>query len=204
MRAPACAGARARPRAAQRARRRRSLCVRQAGHQTFVPTRRRADCARGLRATSAADGRIARRGVARIVGSEPQTQTGKSGGQVQPCSCVRRNCLTMPVLERVERDHGEPAAGPQHLERRRQRALERAELVVDLDPQRLEDALRRMALAEPRRRRDRRLDRPRRGRRCARTAARCGAGRSRARSGARSAPRRSAGRCRRARARPPR
>ena len=52
----------------------------------------------------------------------------------------------------------EPAARTQHLERRRQRALERAELVVDLDPQRLEDALGRMALAEARRRRDRRLD----------------------------------------------
>jgi hypothetical protein len=34
----------------------------------------------------------------------------------------------------MEREHGEPSTGPQHLERRGQRALERAELVVDLDP----------------------------------------------------------------------
>src|SRR2546423_6963885 len=62
------------------------------------------------------------------------------------------------VLERVEGDHREPSARPQHLERRRQRTLERAELVVDLDPQRLEDPLRGMALAESRRRRNRLLD----------------------------------------------
>src|SRR5581483_12341718 len=40
-----------------------------------------------------------------------------------------------------------------------QRALERAELVVHLDPERLEDALRGMPLAEARRRRNRLLDR---------------------------------------------
>src|SRR5262249_39548559 len=45
------------------------------------------------------------------------------------------------VLERVERDHAEAAAGTQHLERGRERARDGAELVVDLDPQRLEDAL---------------------------------------------------------------
>ncbi len=74
--------------------------------------------------------------------------------------CLRtEEALDDPVLERVEADHGEPAAGPQHLERRGQRGLERAELVVDGDPQRLEDALRRMAVAEARRRRDRLLDR---------------------------------------------
>ena len=41
------------------------------------------------------DGRIARRGVARSAGCAPQTQTGKSGGHVQPCSCARRNRLTI-------------------------------------------------------------------------------------------------------------
>src|SRR5207245_5015795 len=43
--------------------------------------------------------------------------------------------------------------------RRGERRLERVELLVDRDPQGLEDALRRMALAEAGRRRDRRLDR---------------------------------------------
>ena len=127
--------------------------------QTFVPTRRRADCARGLRAISAADGRIARRGVARSVGSRA-ADAGREVGRAGAAVLLRaQELLDDPVLERVERDHAEPAAGPQHLERRRQRALERAELVVDLDAQRLEDALCRMALTEPGRRGDRRLDR---------------------------------------------
>ena len=47
---------------------------------------------------------------------------------------------------------------PEQLERCGQRALEGAELVVDLDAERLEDPLRRMALAEPGRRRHRLLD----------------------------------------------
>src|SRR4029079_7715364 len=64
-----------------------------------------------------------------------------------------------PVLERVEGDDGEAAAGLQHLERRWQGVRERVELVVDRDPQSLEDPLRRMSVAEPRRRRDRCLDR---------------------------------------------
>ena len=97
--------------------------------------------------------------IARSSGSWPQTQTGKSGGQVQPRSCSRRNCLTIRSSSEWKRDHGEAAARAQHLERRRQRRLERAELVVDRDAQRLEDALRRMAVAEARRRRDRALDR---------------------------------------------
>ena len=167
----------------------------------FVATRSRADCERGLRAISAADGRIARRGVARSVGVEPQAQTGKSGGQVQPCSDVAQEALDDPVLERVERDHGEPAARPQHLERCGQPALERAELVVDLDPESLEDALRRMPLAEAGRRRDRRLDRLDELAGALERLLLRAAARSRARSGARSAPRRSGGRCRRARAR---
>src|SRR5207247_1904728 len=57
-----------------------------------------------------------------------------------------------------EADRREPPARPQQLERRRQRRLERAELVVDGDPQGLKDPLRRMPVAEPRGRRDRGLD----------------------------------------------
>src|SRR5439155_4886668 len=61
-----------------------------------------------------------------------------------------------PVLERVKRDHRETAAGPQHLERGRKRLLELAQLVVHGDPQSLEDAPRRMPVAEPRWSRNRR------------------------------------------------
>ena len=68
---------------------------------------------------------------------------------------IAQEPLDDPVLERVEADDGEPAARPQHLERRRETDLERLELVVDRDPQRLEDALRGMPLAEARRRRNR-------------------------------------------------
>src|SRR5207249_4639476 len=60
--------------------------------------------------------------------------------------CVAHERLDDSVLERVERDHREPSTGMQHLERRRQRMLERAELVVDRDAQGLEDALCWMAL----------------------------------------------------------
>ena len=53
---------------------------------------------------------IGRRSIARSSGSWPQTQTGKSGGHVQPRSFVAQELLDDPVLERVERDHREPAA----------------------------------------------------------------------------------------------
>src|SRR5206468_3414082 len=53
---------------------------------------------------------------------------------------------------------GEAPAGTQHFERSRQRLLELAQLVVDGDPERLEDALRRMTVAEPSGCGDRRAD----------------------------------------------
>src|SRR5439155_20729587 len=64
-----------------------------------------------------------------------------------------------PVLERVERDHGEATAWPQHLERGGERSLERAQLVVDRDPERLEDPLCRVTFTEPHGRGYRTLDR---------------------------------------------
>src|SRR5207249_3298613 len=69
--------------------------------------------------------------------------------------------LGAPVLERVEGDDTEPAVGAQHVPRGRQRAVELVELVVDGDPDRLEDAPGRMAGAELALdgRRDRRADR---------------------------------------------
>src|SRR5260221_11640411 len=71
---------------------------------------------------------------------------------------LAQELLDDAALERVERNHREPAARAEHLERSRKRALERAERVVHLDAQCLEDALRRMSLAEARRRRNRSLD----------------------------------------------
>src|SRR3954449_2882271 len=59
----------------------------------------------------------------------------------------------------MEADHREAPARAEHLERRGERCIDGAELVVDGDAQRLEDALCRMTVAEPRRRRDRGLDR---------------------------------------------
>src|SRR5262249_44611361 len=50
------------------------------------------------------------------------------------------------VLEAVERNDGDAAAGSQRLDGLRERSLETAELVVDLDAQRLERARRGMNL----------------------------------------------------------
>src|SRR5207237_75547 len=61
---------------------------------------------------------------------------------------VAQEVLDDPILERVERDHGETTARPEHLECGGKCGLERAQLVVDGDAQRLEHALRRMTLAE--------------------------------------------------------
>ena len=107
--------------------------------------------------SSAADGRTGLRVSSRSSGSLPQTQIGKSGGHVQPFAPRDHELLHDPVLERVEADHGEPPTGPQHRDRSGQRRLELAELVVDGDPERLEDALGGMTLAEPGRRRDRQV-----------------------------------------------
>ena len=54
--------------------------------------------------------------------------------------------LDDPVLERLEADDGDPPSGTKRLERRREGGLERFELVVDGDAQRLEDPPRRMTL----------------------------------------------------------
>src|SRR6478672_11233871 len=67
-----------------------------------------------------------------------------------PVFLVAQEALDDPILERVEGDDREASVRPEHLERRRERALQRAELVVHLDAQRLEDALGRVAFPEPR------------------------------------------------------
>src|SRR5258708_36425204 len=48
------------------------------------------------------------------------------------------------IFERVEADHGEPAARFQAIHRRVQAAIDRVEFAVDMDAQRLEAARRRM------------------------------------------------------------
>ena len=64
--------------------------------------RRRADFARGLAATSPGVGTTERRHTGSASGVRPQAQTGRSGGQMQPCAPVGEEALDAPVLERVE------------------------------------------------------------------------------------------------------
>ena len=80
-------------------------------------TRRRAEAARGLAATSSALGRT------RLAGHEPELrraaaaadrQVGRADAAVRG---LTKALLDDAVLERVERDHGQPAAGLAHLER---------------------------------------------------------------------------------------
>src|SRR5262245_46048186 len=117
---------------------------------------------RGLRARVAGDlgsagtHRLARRRAHRRLGAADAD--GEVGRARAALLLPAEELLHGAIPERVERDHAEPAAGPEHLERGRQRSRERAELVVPLDPQRLEDALGGVTLTEARRRRDRGLD----------------------------------------------
>ena len=112
--------------------------------------------------------------------------------------------LHAPVLERVEGDRREPAALAQHLPRERERAVERVELGVHRDPDRLEHSLGRAAGAEAPAHggRQRGLDRGNElaGRLDRRALA--ARARSRARSGRSSGPRRAAGTAAPAGARP--
>ena len=103
-------------------------------------------------------GATARRVSSSASGSWPQTQIGSSGGQMHPRARPARKRLTRPILERVEGDRGQPAAGAQQVPGSGQRLVELGELVVDGDPQRLEGPPGRMAAGELRRDRHRRLD----------------------------------------------
>ena len=80
--------------------------------QTFTAARSLADAARGLASISRAEGRTGFVVRMRSSGCLPQMQTGKSGGHVQPRARCLEEPLHDPVLERVEADHGEPAARP--------------------------------------------------------------------------------------------
>ena len=119
------------------------------------PRRRRARVRREL-GRARPDRPALDRAQLRLVAADADREVGRARAAAL---LLAQELLDDPVLERVERDHREPAARPEHLERRGQRRRERAELVVHRDPQRLEDALRGMPLAEPRGRGDRALDR---------------------------------------------
>ena len=64
----------------------------------------------------------------------------------QRAAALLEEALHDPVLEAVEGDDGEPAAGRKHLLGGRQPALELVELLVDVDADRLEGAGRRILL----------------------------------------------------------
>ena len=101
--------------------------------------RRRAERARGLARISSASGRTGRLVSTRRRRLPPQMQTGLPGGQLQPLRRVAEAVLHDAVLERVVGDHHQTAAGTQRLDGGLEPLLERAELVVDGDAQRLED-----------------------------------------------------------------
>src|SRR6266496_513547 len=119
------------------------------------PCRRRTRIRRGLPSTRT--DRLARKRAQ--LGLLPADADREVGRAIAPALEVAHESLDEPVFERMEADDGEPSARSQHREGGRQCSLERPELVVDGDAQRLEDALRRMAVAEAGRRGDGGLDR---------------------------------------------
>src|SRR5215208_2711726 len=72
-------------------------------------------------------------------------QVGRADAALGP---VGQEALDAPVLERVEGDGGEAAAGSEDLPGQRERGVELGELVVDDDADGLERALGGMAAAE--------------------------------------------------------
>ena len=117
--------------------------------------RRRADFARGLAATSpgVGDDRAAadQLGLG-LAAADADRQVGRADAAAR---AVGEEALDAPVLERVEGDGGQPAAGRSSSQAQRQRRVELAELVVDRDAQRLEGALGGVAAGEARGRGDR-------------------------------------------------
>ena len=106
--------------------------------------RTRAEAARGLAAVSVVGRRLAAAGQQPQDGPELGFGTGMPGG-VRSTRAHGEGLLDDPVLERVEGDDGDPPAHGEGVDRGGQRALEDAELVVDLDAQRLEGPLRRVS-----------------------------------------------------------
>ena len=82
----------------------------------------------------------------------PADADGEVGRADAAALALAHELLGLAVLERVETDDREAAAGAEHLEGGGERVLELAQLVVDGNSQRLEDPLGRMPVAEARRR----------------------------------------------------
>src|SRR5262249_50291335 len=108
------------------------------------------DLARGRR------DRAARQQLA--LGRAAADADGQVGRADAASRALGEEALDAPVLERVERDRAQDAAGRQHLPRARKAVVDLLQLGVDGDPDRLEGALGRVAAAELRGDRDRGLD----------------------------------------------
>ena len=146
-------------------------CVDQSAHAAVSPrvllltrstARSRTEAARGFWAISSGEAFSAPRVSERSGGSSPAGTTGRSGGTVE---VVPRGegLLDEPVLERVVAHHHDAAADADGVDGGGDGPAQHAELVVDLDAQRLEGALGRVSARTPRRRRDRlaeQLDQP--------------------------------------------
>ena len=117
--------------------------------------RRRALRARGLAATSAADG-VSEGRVTRRRRGLVSADADRHLRRADAAPPLRRDePLDDPVLERVVAEDDEPATGPEEIHGRGEARLERLELLVDRDAQRLEHAgrgMRATRLARVRRR----------------------------------------------------
>ena len=157
-----------------------------------IAARSLAERARGLAAISASVGATA---PPRLVeGRGPRLRLRQVARAGRIAGAVGDEALDDAVLERMEGDHGQPAAGLQHALGRKQRPRQLAELVVDEDAQRLEDARRRMDLVA-RLAADMRLDRVGKVERALERPARRGASRSCGRCARHGALRRAGRRC---------
>ena len=118
-------------------------CARRArghgGDAVRSAARKRAARARGLWAISAALGLTARRDSSLKLGAADSAANRLvPRGSRRRLAAPAQKLLDPPILERVERHDGEPAAGRQQLLGGGEAAIELAELVIDGDPQRLE------------------------------------------------------------------
>src|SRR5687767_14830856 len=80
-----------------------------------------------------------------LVAADADGQLGRTDATTRQ---IRKETLHGTVLERVEADRAEPAALAQQVPGGWERAVERVELAVDRDSERLEAALRRMPPAK--------------------------------------------------------
>ena len=123
---------------------------------TRSATRSRAEAARGLASTSAADGRRGAR-TRRTVCTAPHTH-GRPGGHVAGAGGPTEAILDDAVLAGVVRQHRDPATRNRGLDGGVDRRRQHVQLAVDLDPDGLERALGRVPAGAAGGRRDGRRD----------------------------------------------